>query len=188
MRLLYFGRGFKSYGPQLIMLWRMIVSLLATSWLAVFLIASCAHVLFILHGAREPSGEGSTPFSSVPGALWTCFLTLFGLIDVPWEEASHVELGLYAQSVVVTFVLVGSLLYINLLVAIMTSSYEKVSVAPSRRTSLRSQRGEASSTCRIRTGLGRRGRDGRVAGGAHALGRCAQHACPVDGGRGGVYG
>ena len=136
IRLLYFARGFEAYGPQLIMIWHMGVALLRTSWLALFLVATSSHALLLLHGIGAmptPDGvEGGTagdvvqPFSSAGAALWTCFLSLFGMKDMPLHALAAGGLGTYALVIAVAFVLAGSLLYVNLLVAIMTSSYEKV--------------------------------------------------------------
>jgi len=144
IRLLYFARGFEAYGPQLIMIWHMGVALLRTSWLALFLIAASSHAMLLLHGvdamAPPPQADGKGdmamdvmhPFASAGAALWTCFLALFGMAKMPLHALTAGGLGTYALVISVAFVLAGSLLYVNLLVAIMTSSYEKVSTGDSK--------------------------------------------------------
>jgi len=172
IRLLYFARGFEAYGPQLIMIWHMGVALLRTSWLALFLVAASSHALLLLHGvgAMSPQTEGESgmamdvmqPFASAGAALWTCFLALFGMAEMPLHALAAGGLGTYALVISVAFVLAGSLLYVNLLVAIMTSSYEKVSTGKLARGRLKEMREWQSEIGGERDGEG--GRQDRHSG------------------------
>ena len=143
VRLLHFAKGFSRCGPTLIVAQKMSRSIFELSWILLLAVVCFAHGIHLLcviaakDEAAAPAGGGedgtgtaggvAVSFRTLGASVWTCLLSLFGVMEFPIDEINaEFHLPELAACLAFGFVVCGSVLLLNLVSARMASTYERV--------------------------------------------------------------
>ncbi|EFO93876.1 CRE-OCR-4 protein [Caenorhabditis remanei] len=131
LKFLFFCRGFKSVGPFVLMLYKIIIRDLMRFFLIYLVIvvgfSQAFYVIFLGYkrndsGNREPSIMSNVAESYV--RMFIMSLTEFTVFFEQLEECEHTVIG---KITFVVYMLLVTLLLINMLIAMMTNTYTEVS-------------------------------------------------------------
>ncbi|XP_054168639.1 transient receptor potential cation channel subfamily V member 5-like, partial [Oppia nitens] len=129
MKLLFFCRGFKTVGPFVVMIYKMIVSdLLCFVTIYMIFVMGFAEAFFVIF--RSHSGNGTNYFGGVIDSIMSMFLiSLNEFVDI-YTEFDKTDHPTIAKLMFIFYMILVSILLVNMLIAMMGKTYQDIASRP----------------------------------------------------------
>jgi transient receptor potential cation channel subfamily V protein 5 len=129
MHILYFFRGFKSVGPFVVMIYKMLISDLLCFVLIYFVfLLSYAQAFFVIF--RSHVGESINYFGGASESVLSMFLmSLLEFGDV-FEQFDHTDHPTLARMLFVSYSILVAVMLMNMLIAMMGKTYQEIASRP----------------------------------------------------------
>ncbi|XP_067949718.1 transient receptor potential cation channel subfamily V member 5-like [Watersipora subatra] len=124
---LFFCRGFKMVGPFVTMIYKMLVGDLLRFFTIYFIfLIGFSQSMYVVHISYNHPENRTTPFANPPEALMGMFYMSMGEFIVMYEDLSHTNHETMGKIIFVLYMVLVTLLLINMLIAMMGNTYTLV--------------------------------------------------------------
>lgn len=129
MHMLYFFRGFKTVGPFVVMIYKMLISdLLCFVLIYLVFLVGYAQAFFIIF--RSHSADSVNHFAGAGESVLSMFLmSLLEFGDV-FEQFDHTDHPTLARLLFVSYSILVALMLMNMLIAMMGKTYQEIASRP----------------------------------------------------------
>ena len=129
LHVLYFLRGFKTIGPFVVMIYKMLISDLLCFVLIYFIfLFGFAQAFFMIFLSHE--GKGINYFSGASESILSMFLMSLLEFGDLYGEFNQTEHPYLARFLFVMYAILVALLLMNLLIAMMAKTYQEIAARP----------------------------------------------------------
>uniref|UniRef100_A0A914XNB4 Ion transport domain-containing protein n=2 Tax=Plectus sambesii TaxID=2011161 RepID=A0A914XNB4_9BILA len=134
VKFLFFCRGFKTVGPFVLMLYKIIVRDLLRFFIIYCVIvigfSQAFYIIFLRYQPDDPTFDiavNGTIVSDIFESFSRMFIMSLNEFSVFYEQLNDCELAVLGKITFILFIVLVSLLLINMLIAMMTNTYEQIS-------------------------------------------------------------